>query len=121
MGSEDTSMLHQQYQIPSQSSDVDFEAAEQLLQHSRSGRESNGDSMAGSASKPEASTDFGGTSRNPGLENGLLENGNENEESELQEPHADSHYAPITNEPSLGQVCRYALSHAFQRSKGYSW
>lgn len=115
MGSEDTSILHQQYQISSQSSDVDFEAAEQLLQHSRSGRESNGDSTAGSTLKPEASTEFGGTSGDRGLEDGLFENGNENEESDLQEPHADSQYAPITNQPSLGQVCRYALSHAFQR------
>lgn len=115
MGSEDTSILHQQYQFPNQSSDVDFEAAEQLLQHSRRGRESNGDGMAGSALKPEASTDFGGTSEDRGLEDGLLENGNENGESDLQERHADSQYAPITNQPSLGQVCRYAQSHAFRR------
>lgn len=114
MGSEDTSMLHQQYQIPSQSSDVDFEAAEQLLQHSRSGRESNGDSQSGSALKPEASTEFGAVNGNQGLEDGLFENGNENGESEPQEPHADLQYASITNEPSLGQVCRYALSHAYQ-------
>ena len=118
MGSEDTSILHQQYQFPNQSSDVDFEAAEQLLQHSRSGRESNGDGMAGSALKPEASIEFGGASGDRGVEDGLLENGNENGESDLQERHADSQYAPpITNQPSLGQVCRYAQSHTFQRRK----
>ena len=115
MGPQDTSILHQQYhQFPTQSSDVDFEAAEQLLQHSRSGRESNGESMSGSALEPEASTTFFRSSGDRGLGDGHFEIGYENGESHLQERHADSQYAPINNQPPLGQVCRYAQSYAFQ-------
>lgn len=108
MGSQDTSILHQQYHnFPGQSSDVDFEAAEQLLQHSRRARESNGDAMSGSALEPEASIDFPGSSEDRGLGDGPLENGNENGESQ-QQSHAESQYAPINNQPPSGQVCRYA-------------
>lgn len=105
MGPQDTSTLRQQsHRFPAESSDVDFEAAEQLLQHSRKGRESNGDNVSGSALEPEASTNLVGSSQDQGL--GDLENGNENRES--QERHTDSQYAPINNQPPLGQVCRYA-------------
>lgn len=107
MGSQETSILHQQYDhFPGQSSDVDFEAAEQLLQHSRMGRESNGDNMAGSALEPEACKKYPGSSGDQGLEDGSFENRNENGESHPQERHADSQYAPINNQPPLGQVCR---------------
>ena len=113
MGSQDTSILHQQYHhFPTQSSDVDFEAAEQLLQHSRRGRESNGDGMPGSALQPEASTNPSGPSEDQGAEE--LENGNETVESHLEERAADSQYAPINNQPPLGQICRYARSYASQ-------
>ncbi len=114
MGPQDTSILHQQYHNfgPSQSSDVDFEAAEQLLQHSRRGRESNGDSTSGSVIEPEISLNFSGSSEDPGLGDAPLENGNENGEPHLQERHAESQYAPINNQPPLGQVCRYAQSYA---------
>lgn len=106
MGSQETSILHQQYDhFPGQSSDVDFEAAEQLLQHSRMGRESNGDNMAGSALEPEACKKYPGSSGDQGLEDGSFENRNENGESHPQERHADSQYAPINNQPPLGQVC----------------
>ena len=115
MGPQDTSALHQQYHnFSGQSSDVDFEAAEQLLQHSRRGRESNGDSMSGSALEPEASLDFSGSSGDRGLGDGPLENGNENGGSHLEERHEESQYAAISNQPPLGQVCRYAQSYALR-------
>lgn len=113
MGPQDTSILQQQYHhFPRQSSDVDFEAAEQLLQHSRRGRESNGDSMSSSAVEPEASTNFAGSNGDRGLGDGPFENGNENGESHLQERHADAQYAPINNQPPQGQACRYAQNYA---------
>lgn len=108
MAPEETSLLHQQYhKLPGQSSEVDFEAAEQLLQHARRGRESNGDSIPDSALEPEASTDLPGANGDRGgLEDGALENGNDNAESPPQERHEESQYAPISNQPPLGQICR---------------
>lgn len=109
MGPQDASILQQQYHHFPRQSDVDFEAAEQLVQHSRRGRESNGDTTSGSALEPEASTtNFVGSSGDHGLGDELFENGNENGESHPQERHADAQYAPINNQPPLGQVCRYA-------------
>ena len=107
MAPQETSLLHQQYhKFQGQSSEVDFEAAEQLLQHSRRGRESNGDSIPDSALEPEASTDFPGSNGDRGLPEGALENGNDRAESPLQERHEESQYAPISNQPPLGQSCR---------------
>lgn len=115
MGPQDSSIPQQQYdQFQRQSSVVDFEAAEQLLQHSRSGRESNGETMSGSGLEQEASTTFPGSPGDRTLGDGPFENGNENGGSYLQERHAESQYAPINNQPPLGQVCRYAQSYAFQ-------
>ena len=115
MGPQDSSIPQQQYdQLQRQSSVVDFEAAEQLLQHSRSGRESNGESMSGLGLEQEASTTFPGSPGHRTLGDGPLENGNENGGSHLQERHAEAQYAPINNQPPLGQVCRYAQSYAFQ-------
>ena len=115
MGPQDNSILHQQYHsFPGQSSDVDFEAAEQLLQHSRRGRESNGDSISGSTLDPEASIDFHGPSGDRGLGDGSLDSGNENAESHLHERHEESQYSPISNQAPLGQVCRYARSYALR-------
>lgn len=115
MGPQDTSVLQEQYhRFPGRSSDVDFEAAEQLLQHSRRGRESNGDSISSSAVEPEVSTNSAGSNGERGLGNGPFENGNENGESHLQERHADAQYAPINNPPPQGQACRYAQNFALQ-------
>ena len=90
------------------SSDIEFEAAEQLLQHSRAGREANGDSM-GLVAEHRSSSDFATNLRVVGEEqrsdNGQLEQG-QDEQSPSQDRHADSHYAPISNPPALGQVCR---------------
>ena len=122
MGPQDSSLLHQQYHsFPGQSSDVDFEAAEQLLQHSRRGRESNGDSMPESALEPEASINLPGRSADQVLEDGHLENGNENAESHLQERLEESQYAPMSNQPPLGQVCRYAQSYPLRVCSRCLW
>lgn len=112
MGPQDNSILHQQYHnFPGQSSNVEFEAAEQLLQHARMGRESNGDSVSGSGLDPEASIDFPGSSGDRGLGDGPLDSGNENTDSHQHERHEESQYSPISNQPPLGQVCRYARSY----------
>ena len=109
MGSQETSILQQQYPNFAAQSDVDFEAAEQLLQHSRRGREGNGDGISASAMDLEASTSNDARSgADRGLEDESLENGSENGDFHLQERLADSQYAPINNQPLLGQVCRYA-------------
>ena len=113
MGSQETSILQQQYTNFSAQSDVDFEAAEQLLQHSRRGREGHGDGTSTSAMDLEASTTNETRSGGDrGLEDESLENGSENGDFHLQEPLADSQYAPINNQLLLGQVCRYAQSCA---------
>ena len=109
MGPQDSSLLHRPYHnFPGQSSEVDYEAAEQLLQHSRRGRESNGDGMPGSTLDPESLIDLsGGSKRDRGLGDGPAEDRTEDPESHLQERHEESQYAPISNQPGLGQVCRY--------------
>lgn len=115
MGPQDTSILQQQYHHFPRQSDVDFEAAEQLLQHSRRGWESNGDSMPGSALEPEGSTtNFAELNGDGGLGDEPIEDENGNGESPLQERHADAQYAPINNQPPLGQVCRYAPKYALR-------
>ena len=70
--------------------------------------------MLGSALEPEASIDSSGRGEDGALEDGPLENGNENAESHLQERQEESQYAPISNQPPLGQVCRYAQSCALR-------
>ena len=113
MGSQETSILQQQYPNCPTQSDVDFEAAEQLLQHSRRGREGNGDAVSASAIDLEASTtNYARSGGDRGLEDDPLENGSENGDFHLQDRLADSQYAPINNQPLLGQVCRYAQGYA---------
>ena len=114
MGPQDSSLLHRPYHnFSGQSSELDFEAAEQLLQHSRRGRESNGDGMSGSALDPESLVDPPGVSRgDSGIGDGPPEDGVEDPESHLQERHEESQYAPISNQPPLGQVCRYTQIRA---------
>ena len=110
MGPQDTSVQQPQYPgFPGQSSDVDFEAAEQLLQHSRRGRESNGESMPGSALEPETIMDLPESGGDREIEDEFVENGNEHEHggSGVQERRDESQYAPINNQPPLGQICRY--------------
>ena len=114
MAPQDTSILHQYHKFSGQSSEVDFEAAEQLLQHSRKGRERNGDSVPGLAVEPETSEEISAPSdaQEPG--EAPLENGKEKGDSHLQDRHAESQYPPINSQPPLGQICRYAQSHAFE-------
>ena len=58
--------------------------------------------MHDSALEPEASIDLPGSNGDRGLGDGPLENGDDN---------AESQYAPISNQPPLGQICRYVHSY----------
>ena len=100
--------LHPQNGTSKPSSDIEFEAAEHLLQHYRAGRETNGGSMglvAEHRSLPDLVTNFGGAGEEQKFDNGPLEQG-QNEQSQSQDRQADAQYAPISNPPALGQVCR---------------
>ena len=100
--------LHPQNGTSNPSSDIEFEAAEQLLQHSRAGREADGDSIglvAEHRSPPDFATNFGGAGKEQKFDDGPLEQG-QNEQSQSQDCQADAQYAPISNPPALGQVCR---------------
>ena len=115
MGPQDTSILHQQYHhFSGPSSDVDFEAAEQLLQHSRKGRDSNGEAMVGPPLESETSIEFSGSTGDQVLGERPLDNGYENGEHRLQDRHAESQYAPMHNQPPMGQVCRYTQHFALR-------
>ena len=93
-------------QTTRQSADVEYEAAEQLLQHSRKGREGNGDTMtlvAEHTSLPDFVTNFGNTSEEQKGDGGPQEQSQE-EQNSSQDRQADANYAVIP--PALGQVCR---------------
>ena len=93
-------------QTTRQSADFEYEAAEQLLQHSRRGREGNGDTVtlvAEQASLPEFATNFGSTSEEQKDDGGPQEQSQE-EQNNSQDRQADANYAVIP--PALGQVCR---------------
>lgn len=89
------------YDTAGQASGVDLDIAESLIQHSRGERGANGDSMpiategpgAGFSDKQEAGDD-------------ASENGQGPRQSNSQERQSDLQYAPISNPPALGQVCR---------------
>ena len=93
---------------PRPSSDAEFEAAEQLLQHSRAGREANGDDMglvAEHRSLPDFSSSFTRAGEGHKFGGGQLEHAPD-EQSPSQDRQVGAHYAPINNPPALGQVCR---------------
>lgn len=93
-------------QTTRQSADFEYEAAEQLLQHSRRAREVNGDTMtlvAEHTSLPDFATNFGSTSDEQKGDGGLQEQ-SQDEQNSSQDRQADANYAVIP--PALGQVCR---------------
>ncbi len=93
-------------QTTRQSADFEYEAAEQLLQHSRRGREGNGDTVtlvAEHTSLPDFATNFGSTSEERKDDGGPQEQSQE-EQNNSQDRQADANYAVIP--PALGQVCR---------------
>ena len=88
------------------SADFEYEAAEQLLQHSRGRGEGNGDTVtlvAEHTSLPDFATNFGSTSEEHRDDGGPQEQSQEDPNNSLDRQ-ADANYAVIP--PALGQVCR---------------
>lgn len=98
-----------QHHLSTQSSDIDFEAAEQLLQHSREAREGNGDSMAVATEHrtlPDFATNFGISDEDPRFGDGLFDHKRERAQTYSTDPQTDAQQFPIIEPPALGQVCR---------------
>ena len=109
MSSQETSLSQRsEIRTTRPSSEIEFEAAKQLLQHSRRGREGNGDTMALVAEQttlPDFATNFGSSGEEQRHDGEQLELGQE-EHDNSQNRQADANYALISNSPGLGQVCR---------------
>jgi len=110
MSQQEPHVSHQsQRYLSGHSSDIEFEAAEQLLQHSREAREGNGDSMAVVAEHrtlPDFATNFGMLNEDPGFGDDLFDHRHELAQNSSQDRLADAQHCPIIDPPALGQVCR---------------
>ena len=93
-----------------QATGVDFEVAESLLQHSRGGRNGAGENMP--IATQDYSTQFSQSNEDFRVGDGMSEHEHEHGDGERQtssqERQSDAQYAPISNPPAFGQVCRSA-------------
>lgn len=97
-------MASQEHPLYQQSHNTsDFEVAHSLLQHSRGGREVDGDRMP-IATDNHTSNSIRLTERST-TGAGLI-SGQGDRRSNSQERQADAQYDPISNQNALGQVCR---------------
>ncbi len=97
---------HLRQHSPHNTPGADFEVAESLPQHSRGGCEANGDAMP--IATEEYSTESPNLNEGVRVGDGTSEHGQGGRQSNSQEPQAESQYAPISNPPAFGQVCRLA-------------
>lgn len=105
-----TTSEHHDHHPSERSSEFEYEIAKQLIQHSQGRRETSGLNMAGASNERSPSLDFGiavpernGDHRptDPGAQPQEV-----NSRTSSQERVSDTHYAPITIPPALGQICR---------------
>lgn len=111
MATQNSAVLQQQHHhFSRQSSSVDFEAAEQLLQHSRRARESNGEVMDGSfvdhKSPSEITTAFADSRDDQSFGVETSERIDDIGDSRQEARHADAPYDLLNIQTVLGQVCR---------------
>ena len=103
---------HQQphHQTSIQSSEVEYEIAQQLVQHSQGDRDGSGEIMVGSSQERRPSTDFVVAATSPKEDyratDKKLPDGYDVRRTPSQERPPESHYAPISIPPASGQMCR---------------
>ena len=100
---------HPRGPLSRQSSDVDYEIAEQLIQHAQGRRDGNGSDVAGTASEhknsPGLTSEERGPTEDPGGESNNPQRWQENPRSS-QEGQSEEKYGPINIPVAMGQVCR---------------
>jgi hypothetical protein len=101
---------HHDHHPSERSSEFEYEIAKQLIQHSQGGRETSGLKMVGAHDERSPSLDFGVAvpERNGDHRptDPSVQPQEENSCTISQERISDTHYAPITIPPALGQICR---------------
>jgi hypothetical protein len=101
---------HPRGHLSRQSSEVDYEIAEQLIQHAQGRRDVGGNDVAGIAPERKTSPDFSPGDRVPNDDQGVEGNNSEprqgNRRSSSQERQPEEKYAPINIPVAMGQVCR---------------
>ena len=97
-------------QLSRQSSEVDYEIAEQLIQHAQGRRDGSGNDVASIASDRKTSPDFtsgdGGQKGDRRAEDSKSRSRQDNRRSSSQERQPEEKYAPINIPVAMGQVCR---------------
>ena len=83
---------------------VDFEGIESLLQQPRVKRAADGDDMP--IATENFATEGQDTSERLGSRDESTEQGQGDTQPSSQERQSDAQYAPISNPPAFGQVCR---------------
>ena len=111
MASQGLSTLdHPRGQLSRQSSEVDYEIAEQLIQHAQGRRDVNGNDVAGTASERKISSDFASNGRDlhedREIEGHTSQPRQEDRRSTSQERQQEEKYGPINIPVAMGQVCR---------------
>lgn len=103
-----SNLSHSPPHLQRQSSD--FEIAQQLVQHSQAAREGNGDGAHDGASGPKSpadlTTDVSFPAEAQNTSEGENEQGHREGQSPSQDRQSDLHYAPISSQPVMGQICR---------------
>ena len=104
-----STLNHPRGPLSRQSSEVEYEIAEQLIQHAQGKRDGNGSDVAGTASERKASPGLTSGERGPaedlGGESNNLQPRQENSRSS-QERQPEEKYGPINIPVAMGQVCR---------------
>lgn len=110
MSQQEPHLLHQlQEHLARESADIDFEAVEQLLRHSREVDKGNGSNMAVATEHrtlPDFATSFAITNEDPRFGGGLFDHKHEREQTYSADPQTDAQTCPVIDPPALGQVCR---------------
>ena len=94
------------HDMPGQTSGGDLEVAESLLEHSRGVRETHNGN--GSTAADASSMELAVINEDSKVDNGISELDPGDGHIGAHEQQSDSQYAPISNPPALGQVCRSA-------------
>ena len=101
---------HARGQLSRQSSEVDYEIAEQLIQHAQGRRDGNGNDAAVTAPESKSLPDFtpgdGGPSEDQAGEGNNSQPRQGNRRSSSQERQPEEKYDPISIPVAMGQVCR---------------
>ena len=101
---------HPRGQLSRQSSEVDYEVAEQLIQHAQGRRDANGNDTVGITSERKTSPDTAvgdrGLNEDEGGEGNNSRPRQEDRQSSSQERQLEEKYGPINIPVAMGQICR---------------